>query len=147
LFHKENEFGHRIARNQLLILKNESFFDAVSNPADGSYYIESITKQLAEKALVLFKEIEKSGGLIKRLKDSTIQKRIAESHQKEQALYDAHREVLVGTTKYTNPEDHMVGNLELFPFLKTKPRKTLIKPLIPKRIAESVEQERLSFEE
>jgi len=147
LFHKENEFGHRIARNQLLILKNESFFDAVSNPADGSYYIESITKQLAEKALVLFKEIEKSGGLIKRLKDSTIQKKIAESHQKEQALYDAHREVLVGTTKYTNPEDHMVGNLELFPFLKTKPRKTLIKPLIPKRIAESVEQERLSFEE
>lgn len=146
LFHKENEFGHRIARNQLLILKNESFFDAVSNPADGSYYIESVTNQLAEKALLLFKEIEKSGGLIKRLKDGTIQKRIVESHQKEQALYDAHREVLVGTTKYTNPEDRMKENLELFPFLKTKPRKTLVKPLIPKRISEPVEQVRLASE-
>lgn len=146
LFHKENEFGHRIARNQLLILKNESFFDAVSNPADGSYYIESITAQLAEKALLLFKEIEKKGGFIKQLKNGFIQKRIAESHQKEQELYNLHREVLVGTTQYTNPEDRMKENLELFPFLKTKPRKTLIKPLIPKRISDSVEQERLALE-
>lgn len=146
LFHKENEFGHRIARNQLLILKNESFFDAVSNPADGAYYIESVTNQLAEKALKLFKEIELSGGLIKQLKTGSIQKRISESHQKEQELYDSHRAVLVGTTKYTNPDDRMTGNLELYPFLKNKPRKTLIKPLIPKRLAESVEQERLDSE-
>jgi methylmalonyl-CoA mutase len=146
LFHKENEFGHRIARNQLLILKNESFFDAVSNPADGSYYIESITAQLAEKALLLFKEIEKKGGFIKQLKNGFIQKRIMESHQKEQELYNLHREVLVGTTQYTNQEDRMKENLELFPFLKTKPRKTLIKPLIPKRISASVEQERLALE-
>lgn len=146
LFHKENEFGHRIARNQLLILKNESFFDAVSNPADGSYYIESVTTQLAEKALLLFKEIERKGGFIKQLKNGFIQKKVTESHQKEQKLYDLHREILVGTTRYTNPEDQMKDNLELFPFLKTKPRKTLINPIIPKRISESVEQERLTFE-
>jgi methylmalonyl-CoA mutase len=69
-----------------------------------------------------------------------------ESHQKEQELYNLHREVLVGTTQYTNQEDRMKENLELFPFLKTKPRKTLIKPLIPKRISASVEQERLALE-
>ncbi len=51
LYHKDNEFGDRIARNQLLILKHESYFDKVNNPADGSYYIESLTHQLAEKAL------------------------------------------------------------------------------------------------
>ncbi len=48
LYHKDNEFGDRIARNQLLILKNESYFDKVNNPADGSYYIENLTNQLAE---------------------------------------------------------------------------------------------------
>src|SRR5690606_30045419 len=46
LFHKENEFGDRISRNQLLVLKHESYFDKVDNPADGAYYIESLTEQL-----------------------------------------------------------------------------------------------------
>jgi methylmalonyl-CoA mutase len=58
LYHKDNEFGDRIARNQLLILKHESYFDKVNNPADGAYYIENLTEQLAEKALLLFKDIE-----------------------------------------------------------------------------------------
>src|SRR5690606_37466381 len=51
LYHKSNEFGERISRNQLLILKHESYFDSVTNASDGSYYIESLTTQLAEKAL------------------------------------------------------------------------------------------------
>jgi methylmalonyl-CoA mutase len=55
---RDNEFADRIARNQLLVLKNESYFDKVNNPADGSYYIETLTSQLAEKALLLFKDIE-----------------------------------------------------------------------------------------
>ncbi|MBT8255536.1 MAG: methylmalonyl-CoA mutase subunit beta, partial [Bacteroidia bacterium] len=46
LYHKSNEFGERISRNQLLILKSESYFDLVSNSSDGSYYIESLTGQL-----------------------------------------------------------------------------------------------------
>src|SRR5690554_7522397 len=49
VFHKTNEFGDRISRNQLLILKEECYFDKVNNPADGAYYIESLTNQLAEK--------------------------------------------------------------------------------------------------
>ncbi|HJS00197.1 MAG TPA: methylmalonyl-CoA mutase subunit beta, partial [Flavobacterium sp.] len=64
LYHKDNEFGDRIARNQLLVLKNESYFDKVNNPADGTYYIETLTEQLAEKALALFKDIEVNGGFI-----------------------------------------------------------------------------------
>jgi methylmalonyl-CoA mutase len=52
LYHKDNEFGDRIARNNLLILKKRSYFDKVDNPADGSYYIENLTNQLAEKALI-----------------------------------------------------------------------------------------------
>ena len=57
IYHKDNEFGERIARNQLLILKHESYFNEVNNPADGAYYIESLTEQLAEKALTLFRNI------------------------------------------------------------------------------------------
>jgi methylmalonyl-CoA mutase len=146
LYHKDNEFGDRISRNQLLILKYESYFDKVNNPADGAYYIESITKQLAEKALLLFKEIENNGGFITQLIEGNIQRKITESASKEQELFDSGKEVLLGTNKYPNKSDNMKEDLELYPFLKHNPRKTLITPIIEKRIAEKFEQERLSQE-
>lgn len=146
LYHKDNEFGDRIARNQLLVLKHESYFDKVDNPADGSYYIESLTMQLAEKSLKLFKEIEAEGGFLKLLNDGTIKKKIQESANKEQELFDSKKEVLLGTNKYPNKEDRMKHDLELFPFVKIKPRKTLITPIIEKRLAEKLEQERLEQE-
>lgn len=147
LYHKDNEFGDRIARNQLLVLKHESYFDKVDNPADGSYYIESLTMQLAEKSLNLFKDIEADGGFLKLLNDGTIKKKIQESAAKEQELFDSKKEVLLGTNKYPNKEDRMKHDLELFPFVKIKPRKTLITPIIEKRLAEKLEQERLESEE
>ena len=147
LYHKDNEFGDRIARNQLLVLKHESYFDKVNNPADGAYYIESVTEQLAEKALELFKDIEKNGGLISQLIDGTIQRKINESAHKEQELFDSGKEVLLGTNKYPNKNDHMKNDLELYPFVKQNTRKTLIVPIIEKRLAEKIEQERLSQEQ
>jgi methylmalonyl-CoA mutase len=146
LYHKDNEFGDRISRNQLLVLKHESYFNQVHNPADGAYYIESLTEQLAEKALELFKDIEANGGLITQLIEGTIQRKINESAQKEQDLFDSGKEVLLGTNKYPNKNDKMAKELELFPFIKTNARKTLITPIIEKRIAEKTEQERLSLE-
>jgi methylmalonyl-CoA mutase len=146
LYHKSNEFGERIARNQLLILKHESYFDKVANPADGAYYIEELTNQLAEKALALFKEIEAAGGFVAKLMDGTIQRKIQESAEKEQQLFNEGKEVLIGTNKYPNKADRMSNNLELYPFVKAKPRKTLITPIIEKRLAEKTEQERLDAE-
>lgn len=146
IFHKNNEFGDRMARNQLLILKHESYLDKINNPADGCYYIENLTNQLAEKALVLFKDIEANGGFIKQLIESTIQKKIQQSADKEQELFDNEKEVLLGTNKYPNKEDKMKHDLELFPFVKIKPRKTLIVPIIERRLAEKIEQERLKME-
>ena len=147
IYHKDNEFGDRISRNQLLILKEESYFDKVNNASDGAYYIESLTDQLAEKALELFKEIEANGGFITQLIEGTIQRKISESAQKEQALFNSGKEILLGTNKYPNPNDKMKHDLELFPFVKTKDRKTLIVPIIEKRLSEKVEQERLALEE
>lgn len=146
VYHKSNEFGERISRNQLLILKHESYFDTVANPADGSYYIENLTLQLAETALEVFKSIEQGGGLLAQLKEGTLQKKIKESAKKEQEWFDQGKLVLVGTNKYPNETDRMKATIELFPFVKTKPRKTEIAPIIAKRIAENVEQERLSHE-
>ena len=146
LYHKSNEFGERISRNQLLILKAESYFDVVSNPADGVYYIESVTQELASKALELFKQIEDGGGFIKQLLQGDIQKKIKESASKQQDFFDNGSITLLGTNKHPNPMDLMKENLELFPFLKSNPRKTLIQPIIAKRLAEAIEQQRLAHE-
>lgn len=146
IYHKDNEFGERIARNQLLLLKEESYFHQGSNMAEGSYYIASLTQQLAEKALVLFKQIENSGGLLDELKKGVIQQKIKESSEKEQLLFDTNKIVAVGTNAFQNKEDRMKHDLELYPFVKNKPRKTIIVPLIERRLSEKLEQKRLEDE-
>ena len=146
IYHKNNDFGDRIARNQLLVLKHESYLDKVSNAADGAYYIENLSLQLAEKALEIFREIEAGGGFLTQLKEGIIQKKINESAEKEQEKFDSGELVLIGTNKYENKEDKMKQDLELYPFLKMNPRKTLIQPILEKRLAEKHEQERLNKE-
>ncbi|MEH6746114.1 MAG: methylmalonyl-CoA mutase subunit beta [Maribacter arcticus] len=146
IYKKDNDFANRIALNQLVLMKEESYFDKVENPAEGSYYIETITNQLAEKALILFKSIEKEGGFLKQLKNHSIQNRIADSAKKQQEKFNDKKTVLVGTNAYQNDIDSMGGELEIYPFLKKKPRKTLITPIIEKRLAEELEQNRLSDE-
>ncbi|MBJ2175425.1 methylmalonyl-CoA mutase subunit beta [Aureibaculum sp. A20] len=146
LYHKKNEFGERIARNQLLILQEESYFKEVSQVAEGSYYIESLTKEITEKALQLFKNIEKSGGFLNQLEAGTIQRKIEQSAVKEQQLFDKGEITLLGGNKYSNVDERMKTELELYPFVKIKPRKTEIRPIITKRLAESLEQERIEKE-
>ncbi|MBC8770158.1 methylmalonyl-CoA mutase subunit beta [Arenibacter sp. BSSL-BM3] len=146
IYHKDNEFGERMARNQLLILKHESYFDKVDNAADGTYYIESITHQLSTKALDLFKQIEAGGGFLVQLKEHIIQKKIKESAAKEQDNFNRLDKILVGTNKHASRLDKMKDNLEMYPFVKTNTRKTLIEPIIEKRLSEDWEQKRLKIE-
>jgi len=146
LYHNPNEFGNRISRNQLLVLKNESYFDKVNNPSDGSYYIENLTQNLAEKALELFKGIEKNKGFLVQLKEGTIQRKIKESANKEQADFDAEKLILLGTNKHPNHDDKMKNDLEVSPFLKINKRKTILEPIIQKRLSESMEINRLKNE-
>lgn len=146
IYHKDNEFGERIARNQLLLLKEEGYFTKASQIAEGTYYIESLTNQLAEKALVLFKQIEKAGGFLDSLKKGMVQRKIKESAEKEQQLFDEGKIISLGTNTYQNPQDRMKDDLELYPFVKTNARKTIIEPIIEKRLAEASEQKRLNDE-
>ena len=106
VFHKKNEFGERIARNQLLILQQESYLEYANTFANGSYYIDSITEQLAEKAIQIFKDIEKSGGFLTQLKKGVIQRKITENANREQEKFDKEEIVLLGTNKQIlNPND------------------------------------------
>lgn len=146
IYNKDNEFGERIARNQLLLLKEESYFDDALFAAEGNYYIECLTKKFAENALELFKQIEDSGGFLKQLNEGTLQRKIKESAVKEQQLFDEGKLIAIGTNKYQNSQDRMKDNLELYPFLKTDKRQTVIEPILPKRLAEEIEQKRLKDE-
>ena len=145
LFHKKNEFGERIARNQLIILKEESKIQN-GNIAKGSYYIEDLTYEIAEKALQIFKDIEKNGGFVSQLFKGTIQRKIHENAQKEQELFDSGELVLLGTNKYPNTNDEMNNELEIYPFLKTNKKQTEIQPIIAKRLSEKLEKERIEKE-
>lgn len=146
IYHHENDFGDRISKNQLLILKEESYFNAVHNAADGTYYIEELTHNLATKTLNLLKDIDRSGGFLKQLKEGTIQKKIKESAYKEQKAFDDKNLLLVGTNYQPNSMDRMKEELEISPFPSKEKRKTLIEPIIEKRLSEKLEKERLQKE-
>lgn len=142
VYNLDNDFGTRIAINQLLILKNESYFDIVNNPSSGSYYIESLTNQLADKALSLFKNIEEGGGYLNQLKSGIIQKKIKESAEKEQELFDKEEIILTGVNTYKNPKE-LTPPLQKPPFLEKTMRKTLINPIIKRRLCEKIEKNTL----
>ena len=146
IYHKSNEFGERISRNQLLILKEEAYLSEAHKFANGAYYVESIEKQFAEKSLQLFKKIEKSGGFLKQLKKGTIQNKINENAKKQQTQFDQNEIILLGTNKLTSENDFMKNELQIYPFLKKKNTKTLIVPILQKRLADQLEQNRLKME-
>ncbi|AGC78482.1 methylmalonyl-CoA mutase [Nonlabens dokdonensis] len=143
-FSKENEFGDRIARNQLRILKDEAYLNKVGNAADGSYYIDSITQQLVEKALEIFKDIENAGGFVQSLFDGTIQRKIKESAQQEQEDFNSGKRVLIGANKHVNADLPLQKEYEILPFVKVNPRKTLVQPIVARRITEDLEKSEIA---
>ena len=146
IYKKNNAFSERISINQLLILKHESKFLENINPTEGAYYIESITHKLANKALLIFKDIEKKGGFLKLLMNGMIQKNIRNQAELEKSYYKNSKKQLLGI--HLNPSNKMKMNdeLEFYPFLKSKKRKTLIRPILERRIAEDIEKTFLNNE-
>lgn len=146
IYAENNEFGERISRNQLLILQQESGFDNAQNIAEGTYYIEALTDQMAEKALIIFKQIEKGGGFLKQLKEGNIQRKLKENSSKEEEQFYKNELILLGTNLQANKENLMKGNLEIDPFVKQRNIKTLFPPIIRKRLSENLEKQRLKEE-
>jgi len=142
VYKKSNAFSERLARNQLIILQKEAGFNQALESTKGNYFLEEMTHKLAEKALDIFKQIEKSGGFLAQLYKGKIQEKIAETAQKEQRDFDEGKIVLVGTNKYIN-KNEVAKDIEIYPFLKKRSGQTLIRPVVPKRLAEKLENQRL----
>lgn len=96
------EFSERIARNVQLLLKEESHFDQVIDPAGGSYYLETLTQSIADNAWALFKELEAKGGYVEAFKAGAVQAAIAESAAKRDKNIATRRDILLGTNQYPN---------------------------------------------
>lgn len=95
-----NEIHQRMAKNIPLVLREESYFDKVVDPAAGSMFIEHLTDQLIEKSWALFNEIEHHGGLLASLQDNSLQKRIEENQQYLIEKMRSGKQVFLGVNKY-----------------------------------------------
>lgn len=97
-----DDFSERIARNQQLLLKEESHFDKVVDPAAGSYFIENLTVSIADQAWKLFLKVEEEGGFYKAVKEGRVQEDINASNKARHESVSKRKEILLGTNQYPN---------------------------------------------
>ena len=107
------EFSARIARNTQLIIQEESGITNVVDPWGGSYMMESLTQDIADKAWELIEEIEEAGGMAKAIETGMPKLRIEEAAARKQARIDKGDDVIVGVNKYTLDEEDDVDVLEI----------------------------------
>ena len=97
-----NDFSERLARNQQLLLKEESHFDKVVDPAAGSYYIENLTASIAQQAWNLFLQVEDKGGFYAAIKAGEVQEAVNVSNKARHEAVARRKEILLGTNQYPN---------------------------------------------
>lgn len=107
------EFSARIARNTQLIIQEETGITKVVDPWGGSYMMESLTQEIADKAWSLIEEIEEQGGMAKAIETGMPKLKIEESAARKQARIDRGEDVIVGVNKYTLAEQAEVDILEI----------------------------------
>ncbi len=141
-FSNSDEFSERIARNQQLVLKEESYFNKVVDPAAGSYYIENLTGELMLHAWNLFLETDKQGGYLSCFRKGIVQKRIQEESIAKDHDLAMRKQSLLGINQYPNIAEHLDklnDDSVLFP-LETNHSKTGVQPLKQYRGAMAFEQ-------
>jgi len=101
-YREPGEFSNRIARNVQIILKEESHFDKVEDPAAGSYYIETLTASVADQAWKIFMKAEEMGGYTEAFTQGFVQAEIKATANKRDLNIATRREILLGTNQYPN---------------------------------------------
>ena len=101
-YEKATDFSERIARNQQLLIKEESHFDRIVDPSAGSYYIEYLTDALATEAWKIFLKIEDEGGFLAAVKAGTVQDDINATNVKRHGDAAKRKEFLLGTNQFPN---------------------------------------------
>ena len=107
------DFSARIARNTQIYLQEETNICRVVDPWGGSYYVESLTQEIAEKAWKLIQEIEELGGMAKAIETGIPKMRIEEAAARTQARIDSGKQVIVGTNAYKLDEEEPIDILEI----------------------------------
>jgi methylmalonyl-CoA mutase len=107
------DFSARIARNTQLLLQEETNICRVVDPWAGSYYVESLTKDIADRAWALIHEVEELGGMARAIETGIPKMRIEEAAARKQARIDAGRDVIVGLNKYRLPQEDPIEILEV----------------------------------
>jgi len=141
---KDNDkLSTRIARNIQIILKEESNLKRLIDPAGGSYYIETLTKNITEQSWKEFQNIEKNGGILECLKSNYIQNIIDETVSLRKKDLFKRKSVIVGTNMFVNLEDKISDN-DKDENISDKKRPLTIKRLNFSRLAEPFEDIRKS---
>ncbi len=107
------DFSARIARNTQIYLQEETNICRVIDPWGGSYYIESLTNEIARKAWKLIQEIEELGGMAKAIETGLPKMRIEEAAARTQARIDSGKQIIVGTNAYCLDEEEPIDILEI----------------------------------
>jgi methylmalonyl-CoA mutase len=107
------DFSARIARNTQLFLQNETNVCKVVDPWAGSYYVETLTHELAHKAWELIEEVEKLGGMAKAIETGIPKMRIEEAAARKQARIDGGKDIIVGVNLYQTSEKTNIDILDV----------------------------------
>ena len=107
------EFSASIARNTQLFLQGETDTDTVIDPWGGSYYVETLTMELARKAWAHIIECEAQGGMTKAIEAGLPKMRIADAAARTQALIDSGRQTIIGLNKYPPATDDPINVLKI----------------------------------
>lgn len=110
VFRRPDEASLRISRNIQLVLEKECHLTHVIDPAGGSWYVESLTHQIAKGAWALFQEIEKAGGMRAALEKGIPQKAVAATAEKRMKAVARRRDSVIGVNQYANPREQALAD-------------------------------------
>jgi methylmalonyl-CoA mutase len=106
---QSEDFGRRVARNTGLVLQQEAHLHRVIDPAGGSWFIEKLTRQLAEKSWEIFQEIERHGGMIKSLESGWVAKQIGEAYAPRTKDIATRKEGIIGVSEFPNINEDKIA--------------------------------------
>lgn len=147
-YQKDSAFSDRIARNAQIILREEAYFDRVSDPASGSYYLESLTDSIAENAWALFCEVEELGGYRLAFEKGWIQEKVEASRNEKSKKAASGRGRILGTNAFPNFNEMILDQLSGLPVHDEEDDMPAngLKPLKPFRLSSAFETLRIATE-
>lgn len=146
-YHAEaDDFGYRIARNQQLLLKEESYLGKIVDPAAGSYYIENLTDQIAQGAWKYLLAVEEKGGMCQALRQGYVQDEVEATARQRDLDIAMRKTTILGTNQYPNLLEKMGDKMGTAPAAEPEAEGDEVRTLRQYRGAEVFEALRLETE-